>query len=199
MEADPALGQPPIKLLVGLQNPGPEYEKTRHNAGVWALRRFADAHGATLKVETKFEAEVGRVQTPAMDVRLMAPLTYMNASGRAVAAVTRFFKVAPPEVLVLHDDLDLPPGTVRLKIGGGSGGNNGLKDCIKALGTQDFMRARIGIGHPGDRGKVVDYVLSTPSRSDQAAIDDAIARLVAVMDDAIAGRAARAMNELHRG
>ena len=198
MDADPALQQPPIRLLVGLQNPGREYEATRHNAGVWALHRFAEAHGATLRPEAKFEAEVGRVQGPALDLRLAAPLTYMNASGRAVAALTRFFRIAPNEVLVMHDDLDLPPGTVRLKIGGGSGGNNGLKDCIKALGTPDFMRARIGIGHPGHRSKVVDYVLCAPSRADRAAIDEAIERLLGVLDDAIGGRAARAMNELHR-
>lgn len=200
MTADPALNVPPIALIVGLQNPGAEYERTRHNAGVWALRRFADRHGVSLRHENRFEGETGRVQLPGgHDVRLLAPLTFMNASGRAVSAMARFFRIEPEAILVMHDELDLAPGVVRLKVGGGSGGNNGLKDCIKALGTQNFARARIGIGHPGDRSKVVNYVLSAPGRDDQAAIDAAVERLTDALDDVVTGRFARVMSELNRG
>lgn len=200
MTADPALKVPPIELIVGLQNPGAEYERTRHNAGVWALQRFAERHGVQLRPENRFEGETGRVQLPGgQDVRLLAPLTFMNASGRSVSAMARFFRIAPQAILVMHDELDLAPGVVRLKVGGGSGGNNGLKDCIKSLGTQDFARARIGIGHPGDRAKVVNYVLSPPGRDDQAAIDAAIERLIDALDAAVTGRFARVMSELNRG
>lgn len=200
MPADPALNVPPIKLLVGLNNPGSEYARTRHNAGLWALERFAGRHGATLRHESRFEGFCARVNVPGGgDVRLLAPLTFMNASGRAVSAMARFFRIEPEAILVMHDELDLAPGVVRLKVGGGSGGNNGLKDCIKALGTEGFVRARIGIGHPGDRSKVVDYVLSPPTRGEQDQIDAAIARLDDALEEVINGRFVRAMNELNRG
>ena len=195
---DPAIDQGPIKLVVGLANPGDEYAQTRHNAGAWLVERVVAEHNQSLRDEPKFHALMARVQTGDVDVRFITPTTYMNASGRAVDAVAKFYKYAADEILVVHDDLDLDPGTIRLKIGGGAGGNNGLKDCIKALGTQTFPRIRVGIGHPGDRNKVTDYVLSRASKSDQTQIDEAIDRVIARFNDILRGKFAEAMNELHR-
>ena len=139
------------RLIVGLGNPGAEYEDTRHNAGFWLCRRLAERLGAELRRESRFHGLAGRTRD---QVWLLQPLTFMNRSGQAVAALARFHRIAPAETLVLHDDLDLPPGVLRLKFGGGLGGHNGLKDIVAQLGTQDFWRLRIGIGHPGDRDQV---------------------------------------------
>lgn len=160
------------RLIVGLGNPGPEYERTRHNAGFWLAERVAARLGAALKREARFHGSVGR----AGETWVLLPQTYMNRCGQAVAALARFYRIAPDEILVLHDELDIPPGALRLKRGGGSGGHNGLKDIVAHLGTQDFWRLRIGIGHPGDRNEVVNYVLKPARAEEQALIDEALER-----------------------
>ena len=163
------------RLIVGLGNPGRDYEETRHNAGFWFCARLAQAWGASLAVESRFHGIVGRGGKGAW---MLLPQTFMNRSGQAVGALARFHRIAPAEILVVHDELDIPPGQLRLKFGGGMGGHNGLKDITSHLGTQDYWRLRIGIGHPGDRNEVVNYVLKPPRREEQADIDAAIARAV---------------------
>ncbi|MEW6415258.1 MAG: aminoacyl-tRNA hydrolase [Pseudomonadota bacterium] len=162
----------PPRLIVGLGNPGRDYEETRHNAGFWFCARLAHAWGIPLAHEARFHGIVGRHGATWM----LLPQTFMNRSGQAVAALARFHRIDPAEILVVHDELDIPPGQLRLKFGGGMGGHNGLKDITSHLGTQDYWRLRIGIGHPGDRGEVVNYVLKPPRREEQAEIDAAIAR-----------------------
>jgi len=164
----------PPRLVVGLGNPGPEYAETRHNAGFWFCERLAGRLGLNLAREGRFHGLVGHSREP--DVWLLLPQTYMNRSGQAVAALARFYRIAPGEILVAHDELDIPPGHLRLKFGGGLGGHNGLKDITVHLGTQDYWRLRIGIGHPGDRNEVVNYVLKPPRREEQAEIDAAVTR-----------------------
>lgn len=161
------------RLIVGLGNPGAEYEDTRHNAGFWLCERLAARLGAELRRESRFHGIAGRTRE---QVWLLMPQTYMNRSGQAVAALARFYRIPPAEMLVLHDELDLPPGTLRLKFGGGLGGHNGLKDIAAHLGTQDFWRLRIGIGHPGDRNQVVDYVLKKPRAEERVLIEAALER-----------------------
>jgi len=163
------------RLIVGLGNPGAEYAETRHNAGFWLCERLAGALGAALKREARFHGIAGRSSG---QVWWLLPQTFMNRSGQAVAALTRFHRIPPAEILVLHDELDLPPGVLRLKFGGGLGGHNGLKDIAAHLGTQDFWRLRIGIGHPGDRNEVVDYVLKKPRSEERALIEAALDRAV---------------------
>jgi PTH1 family peptidyl-tRNA hydrolase len=162
------------RLVVGLGNPGAEYSETRHNAGFWFCERLATRLGLTLTREGRFHALVGHER--AVGVWLLLPQTYMNRSGQAVAALARFYRILPAEILVVHDELDIPPGQLRLKFGGGLGGHNGLKDITAHLGTQDYWRLRIGIGHPGDRNEVVSYVLKPPRREERTAIDAAIDR-----------------------
>lgn len=162
------------RLIAGLGNPGPEYAATRHNCGFWFVERLAATLGVALKRESRFHALAGHAREAGL--WLMAPQTYMNHSGQAVAALARFYRIAAGELLVIHDELDLPPGALRLKFGGGLGGHNGLKDIASHLGTQDFWRLRVGIGHPGDRNEVVSYVLKPPRREEQAPIDEAIER-----------------------
>lgn len=186
-----------IRLIVGLGNPGREHERDRHNVGYWLVERLASAEGAVLRADAKYHGRVARVAKPGGDLWLLLPTTYMNVSGRSVGALARFFKIAPEEILVVHDELDFPPGAVRLKQGGGAAGHNGLKDIIEKLGTQAFWRLRIGIGHPGDRDVVADYVLSSPSPADREAIDAAIARALDVIPLAVAGDLAGAMHRLH--
>lgn len=161
------------RLIVGLGNPGRDYEETRHNAGFWFCARLAHAWGAPLAVESRFHGIVGRGRH---NVWLLLPQTFMNRSGQAVGALARFHRISPAEILVVHDELDIPPGQLRLKFGGGLGGHNGLKDIASHLGTQDYWRLRIGIGHPGDRNEVVNYVLKPPRREELADIDAAIER-----------------------
>jgi PTH1 family peptidyl-tRNA hydrolase len=186
-----------VQLIVGLGNPGAEYEQTRHNAGFWFVDELARANQCSLRKEARFHAEVGRCTLHGHDCRLQKPITFMNRSGQAVIALTDFLRIPPSEILVVHDELDLLPGTVRLKKGGGHGGHNGLRDLIAHLGTQDFMRLRLGIGHPGDRNQVVDYVLHRPSRDEREQIDAAIQRALDVMPLAVAGEFERAMHKLH--
>ena len=166
--------QASIRLVVGLGNPGAEYSETRHNAGFWFCERLAGQLGVSLGREARFHGLVGQAR-PA-GAWLLLPQTFMNRSGQAVGALARFYRVAPSEILVVHDELDIPPGQLRIKFGGGLGGHNGLKDITSHLGTQDYWRLRIGIGHPGDRNEVVNYVLKPPRREEQAEIDQAIDR-----------------------
>ncbi len=186
-----------IGLIAGLGNPGADYAATRHNAGFWFVDALAAAHGASLRAEAKFHGELGRAAVGGHDVWLLKPTTFMNHSGQAVAAVARYYKLAPEQILVAHDDLDLPVGTARLKRGGGHGGHNGLRDVINHLGSRDFLRLRLGIHHPGDSKAVVDYVLGRPSAADREAIEDAIARALDVMPLVVSGDLERAMNRLH--
>ncbi len=161
------------RLIVGLGNPGAEYVDTRHNAGFWLCERLAVMLCAELKRESRFHGIAGRTRE---QVWMLMPQTYMNHSGQAVAALARFYRIPPADILVLHDELDLPPGTLRLKFGGGLGGHNGLKDVAAHLGTQDFWRLRIGVGHPGDRNQVVDYVLKKPRSEERTLIEEALER-----------------------
>jgi len=163
-----------IRLVVGLGNPGAEYSETRHNAGFWFCERLSARLGVTLAREARFHGLAGQAKREGL--WFLLPLTYMNRSGLSVGALARFYRIAPAEMLVVHDELDIPPGQLRLKYGGGLGGHNGLKDITAHLGTQDYWRLRIGIGHPGDRNEVVHYVLKPPRREERAEIDAAIER-----------------------
>jgi PTH1 family peptidyl-tRNA hydrolase len=184
-----------MKLIVGLGNPGDRYGPTRHNAGFWLVERFAHQTGTTLRKDAKFQALVGRHE--ASGAWLLLPQNFMNASGRPVQMLASFYKIAPADILVVHDELDFPPGTVRMKQGGGVAGHNGLKDISARLATHDYWRLRIGIGHPGDRHAVTDYVLHKPSQEDRSAIDDAIARALEVLPVLISGDVQGAMLKLH--
>lgn len=186
-----------IKLIVGLGNPGREYAETRHNAGFWWIDALARTEGATLRSDAKFHGLVARIGRPAGDIWLLEPETFMNASGRSVAAIARFYKVAPEEILVVHDELDLPPGTARIKKGGGHGGHNGLRDIGAHLGTNDYWRLRLGIGHPGDRNQVVKFVLQPPTQQEAILIEDAMARSLALFPLLATGEFPAAMHKLH--
>jgi len=186
-----------IELIVGLGNPGPKYQDTRHNAGFWFVERLADRHGGRLLNESKFHGLMARVRIGGHDLRLLEPLTFMNRSGRSVAAVARYFSIAPEQILIVHDELDLPPGQVRLKQGGGHAGHNGLRDTMSALGSREFWRLRVGIDHPGDRSRVVDYVLNRPGKDEALAIDEALDQAENSLGDILSGRFAQAMNRLH--
>jgi PTH1 family peptidyl-tRNA hydrolase len=192
----------PLRLIVGIGNPGTEYRSTRHNAGAWFVERLAQAVGASLGKEAKFQAIVGSVRADdGIDRRLALPQTFVNRSGQAVSALARFYRIAPEEILVAHDELDLKPGAIKLKLAGGSAGHNGLKDIVASLGTPGFWRLRIGIGHPREgelsEQEVADYVLHRPRLEEQQAIDDAIARALAVWRWLGVGDTERAMHELH--
>ncbi len=188
-----------IRLFVGLGNPGPEYEATRHNAGFWWVDALAARLGARLQSERSYHGHVARVNLPAGPVWLLEPMTYMNRSGQSVAALARFFKIAPEQILVVHDELDVPPGQAKVKFGGGSGGHNGLKDIHAQLGTADYWRLRLGIGHPGVRAEVVDYVLRKPAPEHRDAIEACIRRTLEASDWLLAGDMARATALIHAG
>jgi PTH1 family peptidyl-tRNA hydrolase len=187
----------PIRLVAGLGNPGREYARTRHNAGFWFVDELARKLGATLAMESKFSGEVAK----AGEVRLVKPATFMNLSGRSVAALARFYSIAPDEILVVHDELDLRPGEAKMKLGGGVAGHNGLKDVRAQLGTQDFWRLRLGIGHPRDseltEQQVVDYVLKPPRSEESSAIESAIAKSLDAWPDIASGNMEKAMMTLH--
>lgn len=187
----------PIRLIVGLGNPGPDYEQTRHNAGFWLVDALA--RGALVR-ESRYHALACKTRIAGREVWLLEPQTYMNRSGQSVGAIARFFKIAPDEVLVVHDELDLPPGSAKIKKGGSSGGHNGLKDITAALGTQDYWRLRLGIGHPRTLGlqqPVVDFVLHRPRKEEQPLIDEAIARSLDVIPLLCEGKYEAAMMQLH--
>ena len=186
-----------IKLIVGLGNPTAEYEHTRHNAGFWFLDELAWQWKAAFKNEKKFFGDVARVARPEGDVWLLKPDTYMNLSGKAVQALANFYKIQPEEILVVHDELDIDCGAIRFKLGGVNGGHNGLKDIQAKLGTPQFYRLRLGIGHPGDKHLVVGFVLNKPSAAERELIDRAIAKSLRAMDDVMAGRQEDAVRYLH--
>jgi PTH1 family peptidyl-tRNA hydrolase len=186
-----------IKLIVGLGNPGERYERTRHNAGYWWVDAIAAGKRASWKKETKFSGWTARVEEGGSEFILLKPATYMNESGRSVSAVMRFFKIEPAQLLVVHDELDLAPGVVKLKRGGGTGGHNGLADIGDALDTKDFWRLRIGIGHPGDKDLVADYVLDKARRAEQDAIDPVFERSLELLPKLATGRLQDAMAWLH--
>src|ERR1700730_9888251 len=192
----------PLRLIVGIGNPGSEYRATRHNAGAWFVERLAQAVGASLGMQAKFQALVASVRAnDGIDRRLALPQTFVNRSGQAVSALARFYRIAPEEILIAHDELDLKPGAVKLKEGGGSAGHNGLKDIAASLGTPTFWRLRIGIGHPREGAlseqEVPDYVLHRPRLEEQQAIDDAIVRALAIWPSLEVGDTERAMHLLH--
>jgi PTH1 family peptidyl-tRNA hydrolase len=187
-----------IQLIVGLGNPGAEYEQTRHNAGAFFVERIAAAQGVNLAVERKFFGLTGRFNHQGQDVRLLIPTTFMNRSGQAVAALAGFYRIPVDAILVAHDELDLPPGVAKLKQGGGHGGHNGLRDIIAQLGNQNtFHRLRLGIGHPGDASKVSNFVLSRAPRAEQEKLDASIDFALGVLPDIFAGEWNRAMKNLH--
>jgi PTH1 family peptidyl-tRNA hydrolase len=192
----------PLRLIVGIGNPGSEYRATRHNAGAWFVERLAQAVGASLGMQAKFQALVGSVRAnDGIDRRLALPQTFVNRSGQAVSALARFYRIAPEEILIAHDELDLKPGAVKLKEGGGYAGHNGLKDIAASLDTAAFWRLRIGIGHPREGAlseqEVADYVLHRPRLEEQQAIDEAIVRALAIWPSLEAGDTERAMHLLH--
>ena len=185
------------RLVVGLGNPGPKYEATRHNAGFWFADRLAARLGAGFRPERRFQAEACEAAAPAGRVRIVKPATYMNRSGQTVGAVAGYFRIEPAAILVVHDELDLPPGAVRLKEGGGHGGHNGLRDVAAHLGSRDFVRVRLGIGRP-DRGRdAIDYVLARPGAEDRRLIDEAIERVLERSGELLAGDLQPAMKALH--
>ncbi|MDT7525144.1 MULTISPECIES: aminoacyl-tRNA hydrolase [Idiomarinaceae] len=163
-----------IRLLVGLGNPGPEYSQTRHNAGFWLVEQFARSHGQQLQPDSKFFGNTTRIQQGALDLRVLQPMQFMNRSGNAVALLAHFYKILPEEILVAYDELDLPAGVAKFKTGGGTGGHNGIKDIVARLGSQNFHRLRIGIGHPGDKSKVTGWVLGKAPAHEQQLMDDTI-------------------------
>ena len=188
----------PLQLVVGLGNPGPDHAADRHNVGVHFLQHLCQRHGGQLRNENKFFGEFGTSSVSGTDLKLLFPTTYMNHSGKAVAAVCKFFKIPPSAMLVAYDEIDFPTGTVRLKLGGGHGGHNGVRDIINALGGQrDFPRLRIGVGHPGHKSMVVDYVLSSPSRSESTVITECINNALDVLPVAVTGNWSEAMKALH--
>lgn len=190
--------QTPIELIVGLGNPGPQYAQTRHNAGADFVAQLASQNAVTLTDTPKFFGRTGRFNLHGHDLRLLIPTTFMNLSGQAVAAIAGFYRIAPEAILVAHDELDLPPGTARLKRGGGHGGHNGLRNIISALGNnREFARLRLGIGHPGNAGQVVSYVLQKAPSNERDATTLAGDNASAVIELLIAGHWNRAVHQLH--
>ncbi|MCP5174733.1 MAG: aminoacyl-tRNA hydrolase [Moraxellaceae bacterium] len=187
-----------LQLIVGLGNPGLEYAQTRHNAGVWYVAALAEQYNIRMTPDSKYVGLVGRGQINGQEVRLLIPTTFMNRSGQSVSALANFFKIPSTEILVAHDELDLPVGTIRLKTGGGHGGHNGLRDIISSLGNQNnFHRLRIGIAHPGDAKLVSNYVLGKAPQAEQEKIESAIIAAVKVSDLMVNGNLAKAMNQLN--
>ena len=184
-----------IRLIVGLGNPGKEYERTRHNAGFWLVERYAQQSGVALRKDGKYQALVGRM--PNNGAWLVLPQGFMNASGHAVQMLAGFFKIPAAEILVVHDELDFSPGTAKMKQGGGIAGHNGLRDISHRLGSHDYWRLRLGIGHPGARDAVADYVLHKPSAEDRADIDEAIGRGIEILPLCLSGDLQGAMQKLH--
>ena len=197
----PARGGEPWRhvpeLFVGLGNPGPKYESTRHNAGFWLADRLADRLGAVFRPVGRFSLDACEASTPAGRVRLVKPTTFMNRSGQAVRAIADYYRIEPAAILVVHDELDLPPGTVRFKEGGGHGGHNGLRDIVAHLGSRDFVRVRLGIGRPQHGMDAVDYVLQRPGAEDRRLIDEAIGQVIDWSATLFSGDLQRVMKALH--
>jgi PTH1 family peptidyl-tRNA hydrolase len=188
-----------VSLVVGLGNPGAEYDKTRHNAGFWFIERLASQEGVVFSRESKFQSDVAKIQVAGQVVYILKPTTFMNRSGQSVASLASYFGVEPRDILVVHDELDLDPGKVRLKLSGGHGGHNGLRDIISQLGTKDFMRLRLGVGHPGSSNKVLNYVLGRPSVGDRVLIDGAVDRSLRELGAILGGESQKVMTVLHAG
>lgn len=186
----------PLKLIVGLGNPGRDYARTRHNAGWWFVDALSQQFGGAWRNQARDNLELSRIRIADADIWLAKPTSFMNRSGGPVAAVTQFYRIAPADMLVVHDEIDLPPGAVRFKQGGGHGGHNGVRDVIAHLGA-DFWRLRIGVGHPGSKDQVIDAVLDRPSASEQDVIDEALSRALEVMPELLRSGAQVAMNTLH--
>ncbi|KGK10605.1 aminoacyl-tRNA hydrolase [Vibrio navarrensis] len=187
-----------IKLLVGLANPGPDYAKTRHNAGAWVVEELARVHNVVLKNEAKFFGLTGRITINGQDLRLLIPTTFMNLSGKSIAAVANFYQVSAEEIMVAHDELDLPPGIAKFKKGGGHGGHNGLRDTISKLANnKEFYRLRIGIGHPGHKDKVAGFVLGKAPANEQQLLDAAVDESVRCLDILLKEGLSKAQNRLH--
>ncbi len=188
-----------IRLVVGLGNPGKEYERTRHNAGFWLVERFASANGITLRKDPKFQALVGRAAgvDAASPAWLLMPQSFMNASGRPVQMLAGFFRIKPEEILVVHDELDFPPGVAKMKQGGGIAGHNGLKDISQRNASHDYWRLRIGVGKPPAGSEGADYVLQKPSAEDREAINAAIDKALAILPECLSGDMQTAMHKLH--
>jgi len=187
----------PIQLIVGLGNPGVKYELTRHNAGHWFINALADRYGTVFRTETKFKGQVCQIKINNNLCWLLFPVTYMNASGEAVLTLAKFYKIIPEAILVVHDELDFPPGIIRFKQNGGHGGHNGLRSIENHLHSNQFYRLRIGIGHPGHKAAVLDYVLGKPAKPDHELILDAIDKGLDVIPDIVAGEMDKAMRVLH--
>ena len=186
-----------LRVIVGLGNPGPKYTETRHNAGFWFIEELARKYSATFRPDKKFHGEVAKISLEGKDIWLLKPDTFMNRSGLAVQSLLSFYRITAEQLLVAHDEIDLPPGTAKLKTGGGHGGHNGLRDIINQLGINDFHRLRIGVGHPGSKDQVVDYVLHNASRDDRILIDRDIDDAVSVMPELASGALEQAMQKLH--
>lgn len=187
----------PIQLIAGLANPGKEYAKSRHNAGAWLVEALLKQNALSLKAESKFHGLVAKLVFNDVKCCLLIPSTYMNHSGRSVRALTHFYHIQPESILIVHDDLDLPPGCARFKQGGGEGGHNGLKDIVAQLGSKDFWRLRLGIGHPGHRDRVHDYVLNSPAIADQQKIAAVIEKAVTLLPTFVRGEQQQAIQALH--
>ena len=188
---------PSLRLIAGLGNPGRKHEKDRHNVGFWFVSRLAAGQRIELKSVAKYHGLLGKLARPSGEQWLLLPQTYMNLSGKAVGALARFYKIQPQEVLVVHDELDFQPGVAKLKLGGGVAGHNGLKDISAQLGSQGFWRLRIGIGHPGDKSLVADYVLDSPRAAERELIEAALARCMEISGLLIEGELEAAMLKLH--
>ena len=188
----------PLKLIVGLGNPGPNYAETRHNAGVWFRQRVASEYGASFREERRFHGATASISTDLGDVRLMLPTTYMNESGRAVGAIAHFFRIEPASILICHDEIDLAAGAIKYKVGGGMAGHNGLRDVTRSLaGSQDYARLRIGVGKPDGKDAVIGHVLTKTSRSDRKLIDLCLEEAFRFLPDALSGEWEAAMNGLN--
>lgn len=190
--------QTSIELVVGLGNPGSEYAYTRHNTGAWFVEQLAGSLHLSLKKEKKFAGLCGAVEAHGRICRLLVPTTFMNLSGQSVSPFANFYRIPPESILVVHDELDFSPGIARIKYAGGHGGHNGLKDIIRSLGTPNFYRLRLGIGHPGDRHQVTHYVLDHPSFLEMKNIQDAIRRSICVFDGLLQGKIAEVMQHLNQ-
>jgi len=192
-----AVPQADIRLIVGLGNPGAQYQDTRHNAGFWFVDEVARITGATLRPEPRFHGLAAKVMLDTHELWLLQPTTFMNRSGQAAAALARFYKIAPEQILVAHDEIDLPVGQIKLKYAGGHGGHNGLRDLHAHLGTPNYWRLRLGVDHPGSKDLVVDYVLHAPSKVDRNKIDSVIDEACRQLPALLRGEAALVMNHLH--
>ncbi len=186
-----------IKLIVGLGNPGKDYQLHRHNVGFWFIDALARLYSGSFKKEPKFFGELAQIIIAGTKTYLLKPNTYMNHSGRSIQSVAKFYQINVDEILVAHDDLDIPPGTIKIKLSGGHGGHNGIKDTIKALSGNDFYRLRIGIGRPDDKSKIVDFVLHPANKSEEGHIQDALLDALNVIEQVSQGETAQAMKTLH--